>query len=211
MKQLLTTWLSLILLTTLNETQAQTVFQNKEDKLSASEAIVDLRDGILLIRFASNRNKTEALHKAMANAESQADSARLERELERTNESATQLQKSVIEALGSEFDFCEYAFFFDKDSKSVLSGKGPVFREDLETEVTIAPDRARYVMYVGRTPESSINGFVIVDRSLEPIPRPFPGVISRSGFAGLFGTDQGHIRRLNKKLKKYYVKVAEAP
>lgn len=210
MKRSLFLTAALLLLCSVHCMHGQTVFQNKEDKLSASQTIVDLKDGILLIRFASNRNKMEALQKSMSNAVSSADSSRLQREIDRTIEESETLQNDVIKALANEFDFCDYAFFYDKDSKSVLEGKGPVYKADLKTEIAIDPERSVYVMYVGRTPESSINGFVIVDRSLDPIPRPFPGVISRSGFSGLFGSDNGHIKRLNKKLFKYYVKVRDA-
>ena len=186
------------------QVQAQTVFQSKNEKTSASEAILELKDGILLIRFAANEKKLEALEKSLANARTSADSVSLNREVQRTVEDASQLQNDVVAAMNAEFGFCDYAFFFDKDTRSVREGGGPVYGPDLKTEVRIDPDKVSYIKYVGRTPEMSINGFVIVDSNLENIPRPFPGTISRSGFSAIFGNDQKHIRRLNKKLEKYY-------
>ena len=207
---ILLNWIFLFILIAMSShVYGQTVFQDKDDKATAADAILDLKEGVLLVRFASNENKMEALKKSMANAKTRTDSASLERELQRTKEDAARLQTNVIKAMETQFKFCDYAFFFDRDTRAVRQGAGPVYGPDLRTEIKLDPDQSRYIMYTGRTPEMSIDGFVIVDSELETIPRPFPGVISRSGFAAIFGNDEKHIRRLNKKLEKQYANVLE--
>lgn len=52
----------------------------------------------------------------------------------------------------------------------------------------------------------SIKGYVILDANQDNIPRPFPNNVSASGFSAIFGNDYTHIRKLNKKLFKYYQK-----
>ncbi len=184
--------------------QAQQSYYVKTDTNTTSYHLKALKDGVLLVRLPGNVKKIEALEKTLEDSLSEKGYKDVSKMLNRTLLETEELQNDIINAMGSEYTFSDYAFFIDHNTQEVMSGKGKVYQSDMKTDFDMSEASTVYVMTVGRTTEDPVNAYIILDSGLQRLARPFPGQISRSGIAGLFGNDNSHIKRLNKKLLRSY-------
>jgi len=186
---------------------AQVPFTDPESEVVSSKHIQRLKDGVLLVRLESNQKKFETITKALDRASNPKDSLAWAMELEDTMIETAQRQYTITDAVSEEYRFSDVAYFMDFDTRAILDRTKNPLKADLKTEVTLDSDKPVYILFHGHTPESKIDGYVILNSNLNNIPRPFPNNVSTSGLAALFGNDYTHIRRLNGKLFKYYQKV----
>lgn len=184
--------------------QAQQAFNTKDEKNTATTHIEALNKGILLVRLPSNQKKIEALQNTLEQDLSEKEYKNVSRTLNRTFEETEKLHAGIISAMGSVYSFSLFGFFMDYDTQEVLAGKGKLYHGDMKKEFVMDKSAPVYVLSTGRTTETPIDAFLVMDRDLNILPQPFPSQISRSGIAGLFGNDTSHIKRLNKKLWRYF-------
>lgn len=189
--------------------QAQQAFNTKEDKNTATAHIKALKKGVLLVRLPSNRKKIDALEKTLEDSLSQRDYKNVSKTLNRTLKETEKLHTGIISAMGSVYSFSLYGFFMDYDTRDLMEGNGKLYHGDMKTAFELNKEASVYIMSVGRTTETPIDAFLVMNSDLDILPQPFPSQISRSGFAGLFGNDASHIKRLNKKLWRYYNSLTE--
>lgn len=175
--------------------------------------IVALSEGTLLIRLPTNRKKIQAIEESLENPDlSDKSRERLNDMLEETRLETVQEQRAYAEAFESEYTFSDYAFFFDYDTPAVLEGWAPLYAGDLETKTEIDGDQPWYILSIGRTPDSRLDGLIILDDKLDIVPRPFPNNVITSGFAALrawFAGDppkQVYVRKLQKNLVRFLEK-----
>lgn len=185
---------------------AQIPFTDVESRVASTEHIERLKDGILLVRLNSNQKKMEQINISMLRTTNPKDSAKWAELLEKTMIETAEEHYTIANAMEAEYRFSDVAFFMDYDTKAILAGAKKPWTYDLKTEIPIDPDATIYILKYGRTPEMSIKGYVILDANQDNIPRPFPNNVSASGLSAIFGNDYSHIRKLNKKLFKYYQK-----
>ncbi len=186
---------------------AQVPFTDVESKVASTDHIERLKEGVLLVRLNSNQKKMEQISISMQRTRNPSDSAKWAALLEDTMIETAEEHYAITDAIEAEYRFSEVAFFMDYDTRAILDRTKNPWTYDLKTEIQIYPSLPVYIMEYGRTPETSIKGYVILDANLDNIPRPFPNNVSASGFSALFGNDYTHIRKLNKKLFKYYHKI----
>jgi hypothetical protein len=190
--------------------QAQQVFNSQENKRKSSYHIKALKEGVLLVRLPSNRKKIEALEKTLVENLSEKEYKNVSKTLARTLSETEELHDGIIDAMESAYTFSEYAFFMDYDTHEVLERNGKLYQSDMKTAFELNNTAPVYVMSVGRTPENSINAFLIMDNTLQNMSQPFPASISRSGLMSLFSNDTTHIKRLNAKLWRYFLSLTES-
>ena len=185
----------------------------KTSMYTAEEHIQRLHEGVLLIRLQTNQNKINALESLLDSSSIDTkDAEKIQKTLNKTIAETNEKNNNIVTAFDSEYAFSEYAFFFDKDSKGVFEGDIKPLGSDLETPVEIDHTEPLYILAVGRTQETSRDGYVILDGELDEVPRPFPSNYIRGGFAGIFASlgkkgEKPHVGRINKKLFKYYYQV----
>ncbi|RLD22151.1 MAG: hypothetical protein DRI69_02060 [Bacteroidetes bacterium] len=202
-------FLILVLSTSVVAMQAQQAFNTKDDKITATTHIKTLNKGVLLVRLPSNRKKIEALQKTLEQDLSEREFKNVSKTLNRTLDETEKLHTGIISAMESAYSFSSFAFFMDYDTREVLEGKSKLYQADMKAEFELDKTTAVYILSVGRTTETTIDAFLVMDSALNILPQPFPSQISRSGFAGLFGNDTSHIKRLNKKLWRYFNSLTE--
>ena len=179
-----------------------------------AQHISQLHDGVLLVRLPSNRNKLQAIDKALQNdslKESSRDKLEALRRL--TVEETQQTQSVYTSAFKDYFSFCEVYFFIDHDTRAILEGQKNPMLQDLASE---APDlkrgTSRYILSIGQSPERQLDGLIILDEDLKPIDKPFPRTVLTTGLAALLASFSSepeefiYVERLDKRLHKYYAK-----
>ncbi len=200
--------ISSLLITALSM-NAQQAFNTKEDKITATSHIKALNTGVLLVRLPSNRKKIEALEKTLDQDLTNKEYKNVLKTLNRTLKETEKLHSGIISAMESVYSFSLFGFFMDYDTRQVLEGSGKLYHADMETEFELNKAASAYVLSVGSTTETPINAFLVMDLDLHILAQPFPSQISRSGLAGLLGNDTSHIKRLNKKLWRYFNSLIE--
>lgn len=192
----------------------QTNGTGSELVLTPSEHITALAEGTLLIRLPTNRKKIQALEEALDGPDlSDKSSERLRMMLDDAKVEAKEEQQAFVDAFVKEYGFSAYAFFFDHDTPAVLEGWATLYTSDLKTETTIDTDKPWYILSIGRTPDSRLDGLVILDHKLDVVPKPFPNNVITSGFAALRAWFSGeppkhaHVRKLQKNLDRFMEKL----
>jgi hypothetical protein len=89
-------------------------------KRRSKEQILQLRNGVLLVRLKTSENKIKALQKVH----------RSELAIEIGKQQKMENEK-IVAAFRDEFDFCQVEFFYSNNSKKILAKEyGPIFLDD---------------------------------------------------------------------------------
>jgi len=172
--------------------------------MAARNHIRKLKDGLLLVRLKSRRNKIRALlEKGM------------QRKAAEIYWQAHQRNKTIRQALQDSFRFTQVCFFYDFATEPILNRnwREHLFKAD-STAVSKRLARSTkhfYVLDIGETflaqDKQSFKGAVVRDSSLSVLPEPFPNKIpTRSSFAflGIARSPKALIDKLDEKLWEFY-------
>lgn len=138
----------------------------------AYNQISELKNGVLLVRLSTSTAQINAL-KSRGRTE----------EADKIGAKQRQVNREIVDAFRSKFDFCRVEFFYSFNSQKVREGnlKGVFLDEKLNTDstITVDPRSAIYTAEFGTTGESSTGGInfaalVIMDRKMETLQKPFP-------------------------------------
>ena len=181
-------------------------FYSEEDRRTATEHINDLKEGVILVRLSSDRKKIRTLKDGLANSNTAKDSAYYVKQLEVAYKRRDKYTGDIVEAMGSHWNFCDYAFFMDYDTERALKKGEGLLQSSLTAPYELPPNVPVYVLTTGSTPNKNLRGFVILTGGLNEIPLPFPNNVPQSR---AFRKTSRFIGQLNGKLWTYYGTVTE--
>ena len=189
---------------------AQDASDESSRSLTAAEHIAALEGNTLLVRLPSNRKKIQSIEASLSNDDlSEKGRLRLAQLLESTRQETEEMHENYIQAFRDEYSFSSFGLFFDYDTPAVLEGWGKVYQDDLVSPVDVAWDQPWYVLSLGQTPDSRLDGMVVLDHQLDVVPRPFPNNVLTSGMAAIgawfAGGPSEHyfVRKLQKNLARF--------
>jgi hypothetical protein len=159
----------LTLLGTGNLVAKSQLIQPKEDRVLASQQIVGLKEGALLVRLKQNSLKIQALEKYGRTAEAKDETKKMELE-----------NASTIRAVKSSYSFSKVYFFYAEysDRISKRDWNGLVLDTNLNP-VDLPKDLFILVGEFGETKEMNIDAFVILNEKFEQLGKPFPFMVKR--------------------------------
>lgn len=173
------------------------------------EAIRNLKEGYLIVRFPAFKNKIDTLQSMIARSEDDSAKKRLNNLLEEALYERDSVRMDYIDAFKNHYDFSKVIYFFDFESHNlstahyyVLEGKG--------TSIKGIADYPKFYLHFERTDDSKVDALVFYDKSLKRIPSPFPNNFTRGGLAYLFMQlsnntyPEWQVKRINKRLHKYW-------
>lgn len=173
------------------------------------DAIRQLKEGYLIVRFPAFKNKIDTLESMIARAEDNATKKRLTHLLNEAVYERDTVRMEYMQAFKEHYDFSNVIYFFDFESHNlatahyyVLEGKG--------TSIKGIAGYPKFYLHFERTPDSKMDALVFYDEKLRRIPRPFPNNFTRGGFSFLFKqlSDKTYpawrVQKINKRLHKYY-------
>lgn len=185
----------------------------KPEEKAARNHIRRLEKGILLVRLPSQRKQIKHLKQELQNLAKNSEAYAEKKEKLITLRKRTQIRNNrLIAAFQKTFDFCDYAFFYDYQTDTILSSKwhSIAFKQKGKPGKAIAPDQPRYVLDVGESYlkryHRSYEGMVIRDTTLHVIKPPFPAKIPNMKtfqFLGLQKKPKRMVRKLENELKTF--------
>lgn len=158
------------------------------------DPILNLKEGVLVVRLRTQSNKVDKLKEWMAK-ESPGTPVyqKLETQLAETIAGIERENKLVREAFGSLYNYSEVLFFFDTLAPVLRNGKtsGIFLNERMEVDPQLSlGDRFYMVAGIGTTPSSegasSQEQLIIYDRNFNFMTKPFPGYSRRFGLRAFF-------------------------
>lgn len=196
-------WLTLLLLC------IQIPIFSHAQSLETVEAIRQLRDGYLVVRFPRHKNKIDTLNAMAARSKDPNSKKRLEALINDTEAQRDSIVDQYIRAFKEYYTFSKVAYFFDYEARNPekvsytrLDGKQLSW-----DELTTSPI---YFLHFERTEGSKIDALVIHDRLGKVVPKPFPNNFARGGFSLLFlsfaekSAAEWRVKSMNKKLFKFW-------
>ncbi len=185
--------------------QAQQAFNTKEDKSVATYHIKALNKGVLLVRLPSNRKKIAALENTLDQDLSENDHKKLSKRLNKTIQETDERLAAIIGAMDSTYHFSEYAFFLDYDTREVLESGKKLYQSDMKAAYDLSDTSSIYILTLGKTPENSIDAFIVLNDELQGIPLPFPSTVTmRASFIDIIiFWESWERRRVNHRNIRY--------
>ena len=172
---------SLIFAFSLSSLQAQS---------SSQQAIIDLKEGYLIVNLIVPQHKIDALIEKGKEQEAS----------ELTAETKV-INDSVVDAFKSKYTFSKMLFIYSIDLKKFRNGDPSVLFDLNDSARTKMPEKYLFVEY-GETPKRNINGLIVKDKNREIIKKDyFPYFISE-----YYGADSFEfmVNKLNKKFFEYH-------
>lgn len=198
------------------------IIKGKTNKSIAEQAIVDLRDGALVLRLTTYHNKITKLEELLAKPDmNEKDRKRLEKDLETTIRERDQYNTELVASFGTHYRFSAVYFMHDTSSVLLKSGKKSGFLLDqnlkIDPNITITQD-SFFVIYSGTleaTNSSGMEALIIMDSRFEVLPSPFPYYVKTNNFWLVLGrifSSKNSVKReaqkvvpeLNRKLISFY-------
>lgn len=198
-----------------------------ERKAIGAEAIVDLKEGALLVRLPSKRRKIQHLEGLIADRDlAEKTRKRLRKDLENTINERNRYNIQLTKAFDSLFTFTEVYFLYDSAMVVLNKGERSGFFLDKNLELdqnkTLKTEQF-LVARIGSTDASkttAIEAIVIMDKKGKDLERPFPYYVRSNGFGrvllGIFFPKKRlkkdayrTVAKLNKQLGKFFVVVEE--
>lgn len=193
----------------------------KERVVLAEQSIKDLKDGTLVLRLKSKRNKIEKLEELLAKSDiKESVRSSLNDELKKTIDQRNRYNISLINAFEENYSFSNIYYMYDTASVSLRNGtrSGIFLDKSLELDSAIEiPEGAFFVAKTGTTNSTSTTGveaLVIMDDQLKDMQRPFPYYVRLNSIGRLFTRIFNHknlvkkdskavVEKLNRNLNKY--------
>ena len=175
-------------------------------------AIMELKDGYLLIRMPANKPKIDTLEAMTKRAKDPKDKARLEEQWQEAIGERDTLVSDYITAFKVNYHFSKVAYFFDYDGRDLNTAS----YYNLDGERISIGDLSEFKLFYlhfERTSESKMDALVIHDRFGGRVPNPFPNDFTQGGINVLFLKLSGkkfptwRVGKMDKALFKYYESV----
>lgn len=177
----------------------------------AKRQIVELRNGVLLVRLRTQENAIKQLQKTDKRL---ADALRKNQYKE---------NKQLADAFRKDFNFCPVYFFYSTDSEKLLNGemKGLLLNEGLEKDTTVRlPEKPVFVAEITNieefrpeqfpaqteaNAEMSFRALVIRDSKLNQLASPFPYYVKiQQLLPPRKRTETEMVAKLNEDLLKFH-------
>lgn len=176
---------------------------------SASEMLMELRKGTLIVRIYMNKNKTDVLQKAIQEPGIGDEKKKsLQKMLKEHVNDREAYKKQVIESFKNNYNFSKILFIHDYDQKKFTSGEasGVFLNEQGIPDPKIQLETLFYLL-CGRG--NNDETFIIFDKNGASMPANFPDRYNRNifqGLASLFIKDKmsDYIKKINQQLKDKY-------
>jgi len=184
----------LTLLGTSNFAAKAQLIQPKEDKVLASQQIVGLKEGALLVRLKQNSLKIQALEKYGRSAEAKDETKKMELE-----------NASTIRAVKTSYSFSKVYFFYAEysDQISKRAWNGLVLDTNLNP-VDLPKDLFILVGEFGETKEMNIDAFLILNDRFEQLEKPFPFMVKRINNMVASRRKEDILRILNENFESFW-------
>ncbi|MBL4593567.1 MAG: hypothetical protein JKX68_07110 [Flavobacteriales bacterium] len=198
----------------------------EEAKIKAENQILDLKNGVLIVRLSTKKKSIAAMRKANKN-----------KLADKTESKLHTRNQHIINAFRTNFNFCPVYFFYSDYSKHIKNNQldSVVFLNDslqldfnikinakkfLTAELGITePDNKKYSSTTGIEKGEktttyyggsgvTITGLIMKDQQFEQLRKPFPYYIRE--FVGLPFHRAIHkmVIKMNNDLKRFYLKVS---
>ena len=180
--------------------------QIKKPTNEAITHVLNLKENALFVKLETKRHKIAALRERG-----------MEEAAIRTETEQKALNKAIINAFETKFDFCDVYFFYSEDKQNIIEGnfsKIKFYNEHLEVREFNPFYTQYYTAEYGintnaRNDDPSkigINALVLYNKSFEILPDGFP-YYSRTFKDLPFEKDPWQVvEKLNKNLRKFYEK-----
>ena len=198
------------------------IIKGKTNKSIAEQAIIDLRDGALVLRLKSKHNKITKLEELLAKPDiDEKDRKKLEKELANTIRERDLFNTELVASFVAHYKFSAIYFMYDTSSVVLKNGgkSGFLLDQDLKVdpEITITQD-SFFVIYSGTldvTDRTGLEALIILDCRFEIIPSPFPYYVKVNNFWSTLGRffspdkaikkdAQKIVPELENNLREYY-------
>ena len=175
-------------------------------------AILELKDGYLLVRMPTYKGKIDTLTAMTHRAQDPKDKARLEKQLQDAIAKRDILLQDYVNAFKLNYHFSKVAYFFDYDARNLNTAS--YYNMDGERiAVGDLSEQKLFYLYFDRTSDSKMDALVIHDRFGGRIPSPFPNNFTQGGINFLFlkisdkKFPMWRIGKMDKAFFKYYASV----
>ena len=177
-----------------------------------ANAIKELREGYLIIRFPTYKSKIDTLTAMTARATDPKNKERLQKELQQTIEERDTLRADYIEAFKTRYTFSKVAYIFDYDAHDLNTAH----YYNLEGESMAVADLSEgplYYVFFERTEEDALDALVVYNRNMKKVPRPFPNDFMRGGINVLFlkisdkKFPSWRVGKMNKRFNDFFTAV----
>ncbi len=169
---------------------------NVSGQTSAQEAILQLKEGTLIVKLIEQQKKIDMLLKAGKKEEAIA----FEEEQKRQNE-------NLIQAFSTNYTFSRVLFIYSYNMGKLADGDPSVLFTSEGKGVADVPPIYLFIE-LSESPEQGVDGFVVRDRNNDHLNKPFPYFVSQYDLFHLSRLSfPKMIKKWEKKLNSYYSKV----
>jgi hypothetical protein len=148
-----------------------------------------LKDGALVVRLKTKRNKVEKLNEAIANPNlSDKDKKKMRKELETTIAERDKYNSELAASFDAYYNFSAVYFMYDTSSVALKDGEksGFLLNKNLEVDPKIAIIQdSIFVAYTGTldaTNSTGLEALILMDNRFEVLPSPFPYYVRANHF-----------------------------
>lgn len=169
-------------------------FASSQSPTDTNNSVMNLKDGVLVVRLRTQTNKINKLKEWMA-GETPGTPVyqRLEDQIEEVKTEVASENRIVRKAFGDLYQYSDVLFFFDTLANALKEGKtsGIFLNENMEVDPALKlGDRFYLVAGVGSIPSSeaasSQEQIIIYDRNYNLMTDPFPGYSRKFSILSLF-------------------------
>lgn len=201
----------------------QTDFDVKKQR--SQEAIKALKEGVLVVRLPSKRNKIKALKEVLMDKTIDVSyKRRTKKLLDKTIEERDTYGKEMIAAFEEYYNFSKYLFIYDTAANHLVKGdfENIFLDKDLQPLAnTTLENENYYVLRNGTTDPSNTAGveaLVVADADNVDLEKPFPYYVRRTDFATMLSrifspnkamtvSVKKSVSKLNSNFIKFYERV----
>ncbi len=162
----------------------------------AREDLMQLKNGMLLVRLLTNQTAIESL-------EAQGRS----KEAERLRQQQYLENKEIVLSFSKAFDFCPVYFFYSDASPHIRKGnlEGHLFNAQLEPVYASTLPDTYYTAEFSQTENLGIKGLIVMNAQLFPLSAPFPFYQRKYVFLGIVALSKAKmVDQYNQRLHGTY-------
>lgn len=202
----------ILLLTQVSIAQRPDIQLPKERKAFAEKSILELKDGVLVVRLKTNQRKIAALQAVANNPKlKEKQRQRHQKMLDNTIATRDAMNSAIANMFLDSFSFCPVYVMYDTSTKSLSNGtrQGIFLNDKLQPDASIALPTDKSIFLVNYKKKSASFPFdVLIMRGLkERLEDPFPYYIPlRASWINNVNTPRAakSVIQLEKKLKRFY-------
>jgi hypothetical protein len=168
------------------ETDTVAVSKTTEEKLPPQQK---LKDGVLLVRLRTQKNKIKALQDAGRSEEAQdvINTQKIENDL-------------IMAAFDQTYTYSKVYFFYSTDGQKILDKQWDgVLMNAQQMPVEVSSDQYFLIAAFGESEGRKIDGLIIYDQEAHQMKRPFPYLTRRKHFFNILSRSHGDMIKLFKE------------